>query len=231
MTLSQLHRFALLRTLPKTQLQRILKLAKTRDFAAGQLVFSKSETANHIFFVVSGRVKIYCQSPARKRKTFAYLSAGDIFGEMGLLLHAPRSASAQAVIPSRLLIIRNRDFERFLLSDPNVTLTLLRTVAERLRHADDEIESLLFRNILGRVSKTLHDLAAHCGRPQRRGVLLQERYTHQELADLVGTTREPLSRALAMLRSAQIVDTHEGRFFIPDPKKLAGMIRDSVVAG
>ncbi|MFA6092895.1 MAG: Crp/Fnr family transcriptional regulator [Elusimicrobiota bacterium] len=227
MTLSQLHQFALLRTLPKIQLRRLLAQARTRDFKVGEPVFKKSEAADHIFFVVSGRVKIFCQSPARKRKTFAYLGAGDIFGEMGALLNGPRTASALAVAPSRLMILHNRDFRKFLLSDPNVTYSLLRTMAERLRSADEEIESLLFRNILGRVSKTLHDLARHCGKPYRRGLLLRERYTHQELADLVGTTREPLSRALTLLRNASLIEVREGNFFVPDLVKLSGLIRDA----
>ncbi|MBI5243841.1 MAG: Crp/Fnr family transcriptional regulator [Elusimicrobia bacterium] len=227
MTISQLVRFKLLSTLPRKHLQRIRALAVTRDFEAGQQIFSKADTAHHIFFVVSGQVKIFCQSASRKRKTFAYFGPGDIFGEMGVLLDTSRSASAVSVAKSRLLILSTKDFRRFLLSDPGVTLKLLKTVAERLRFADEEIESLLFRNILGRVSKAVHDLGCHHGVWRRRGLVLRQRYTHQELADLVGTTREPLSRALASLRRAGLLEMQEGRIRIPNPKKLESLIRTS----
>lgn len=228
MTISQLVRFKLLSTLPKRHLRRIRALALTRDFEAGQQIVGKGDTAHHIFFVVSGQVKIFCQSSARKRKTFAYFGPGDIFGEMGVLLDTSRSASAVAVERSRLLILNNKDFRRFLLSDPGVMLKLLKTVAERLRFADEEIESLLFRNILGRVSKAVHDLGCHHGVLHRRGLVLRQHYTHQELADLVGTTREPLSRALATLRRAGLVEMEAGHIRIPNPKKLESLIRTSV---
>jgi CRP-like cAMP-binding protein len=227
MTISQLVRFRLLSTLPKSQLRRLRALASTKDFAPGELIFSKSEAAHHIFFVASGQVRIYCQSAARKRKTYAYLGPSDIFGEMGVLLDSPRSASAQAVGACRLLILNKRDFVRFLLSDTKTMLKLLKTIAMRLRHADEEIESLLFRNVLGRVSKAVHDLGCHYGAPHQKGILLSKHYSHQELADLVGTTREPLSRALATLRRAGLIDMDGGRLFIPNRKKLESLIRSS----
>jgi CRP/FNR family transcriptional regulator len=99
---------------------------------------------------------------------------------------------------------------------------MLRALSERLRMADAEIENLLFRNILGRVAKTLHDLARR-GQKTRGGVLLKDRFTQQELADLVGTTREPLTRALSALRRAQLVEGSGGRYFIKDAEKLAAI--------
>ncbi|HAH07271.1 MAG TPA: hypothetical protein DCM05_12235 [Elusimicrobia bacterium] len=227
MTISQLVRFKLLSTLPRRQLRRLRALAVTREFAPGQLIFSKCEAARHIFFVVSGQVRIYCQSAARKRKTYAYLGPGSIFGEMGVLLDSPRTASAQAVGKARIMVVRAKDFKNYLLSDSQASLKLLKTMAERLRHADEEIEGLLFRNILGRVSKAVHDLGCHYGTPHQRGLLLSQHYTHQELADLVGTTREPLSRALATLRRAGLIDVDGGRLFIPNRKKLESLIRAS----
>ncbi len=225
--IQHISRFPLLRSLRPKDLKRIMAFTKMRDFPKGSQIFTKSESADHMFVVLGGRVKIYSQSNTRKRKTFAYLGPGDFFGEMAVLLDHVRSASAQAVADSSLLMIHRRDFHRFLLSDPDVTFQLLKTVSDRLRRADEEIENLLFRNILGRVSKALYDLAGRCGRRFRKGLILDERYTHQELADLVGTTREPLSRALAMLRRADLVGTAEGRIFIPYPKKLESLIRSS----
>jgi CRP/FNR family transcriptional regulator len=225
MTLSQLVRFRLLSTLSAKQLRRIRALSSTRDFSAGEHIFGKSETAKHIFFVGSGQIKIYCRSAARKSKTFAYLGPGDIFGEMGVLLGAPRSASAQAVVKSRLLILRNRDFQKFLLSDAGVTLKLLKTVAERLRRADEEIEGLLFGNMLCRVSKAVLNLSSSGQTPRRKGLLIKQRYSQQELADLVGTTREPLSRALAALRRADLIDVQGGHIRIVDADRLQSLIR------
>ena len=139
-----------------------------------------------------------------------------------------RSASAQAASKCRLLIIQKRDFRGLLLSDAKLCYNLLRGVSLRLRVADEEIENLLFRNILGRVTKTLYDLCKSCGRKFKNGILLKEHFTHQELADLVGTTREPLSRALAILRRAELMERHNGHIFIRQPQKLEAILRTSV---
>jgi len=224
-----LKKIPLLKNLGAGELKRIKAIAKIQEFPAGSIIIKKADAAQHMFLVLSGRIKIFCYSNARKRKTFAYLGPGDFFGEMAVIVDADRSASAEAVATCRLVIIRKPDFRKLLLSDAKLCFNLLRAVSDRLRRADEEIENLLFRNILGRVAKTLFDLARGSGSKKHKGgLLLQQKYTHQELADLVGTTREPLSRALAMLRRGELIDTHNGCFLIVEPKKFQNLIHTSV---
>ncbi len=218
-----LRRVPFLSSLSLTKLRRIYRISRVGDYPPGQPIFSKAEIGTQMFVVLSGRVKIFTRSAAKKSKTFAYLRPGDFFGEMALLDGQTRTASAQAVEKSTLLVIRRKDFKRLLLADPQLTYYLLCAVSERLRRANEEIESLLFRNILGRVSKTLCDLADRSGKRLREGTILKDHYTHQELADLVGTTREPLTRALSTLRRADILTVHEGRYLIRDTRKLAAL--------
>jgi CRP/FNR family transcriptional regulator, cyclic AMP receptor protein len=208
------------------QLKEIADISKIHVFKKKTLVFSKSEAADHMFIVVSGRIKIFTFSESRLRKTFAYLTAGQFFGEMALLGTQPRSASAEAIEESRLLVISRRDFNKLLLHNPDLTYYLLHAVADRLRRSNQEVENLLFKNVLGRVSRVLCDLAKGSATPAGHGLLLKEAFTHQELADLVGTAREPLTRGLAKLRRLDLVDVREGRFFIKDPKKLAALAGD-----
>lgn len=222
MELKLLRRIPFLANLTQANLKRIYEIARVRDLTAGEPIFSKSEPADGMFIVISGRVKIFTRSSSRKRKTFAYLNRGDFFGEMALVDDLPRSASAEATAPSRLLLIRKADFRKVLMSDPRLTFYLLQTACARLRRANEEIEGLLFRNILGRVSKALTDLSRD-GEKFRGGVLLNDRFTQQELADLVGTTREPLTRALSALRRAELVDVRHGRYFIKDWDKLSAL--------
>ena len=230
MALSLLRRSPLLRALPPRALKTIMTFAKFRDFPSGADIFSKADQANHMFIVAKGRVKIYSSSTGKKRKTFAYMGAGKFFGEMALLDGAERSASAQAVEDSRLLVINKKDFRKVLLADPKLSLFLLRTLSDRLRASNEEIENLMFRNVLGRVSKTLVSLAERHGTRFRGGMLIGDRYTHQELADLVGTTREPLSRALASLKRAELVSIRHGQFFLRDTRKMKSLIGEVVVA-
>lgn len=228
MSLSYLKKIALLKGLPQRQLKRVQALTQTRDVRAGAMIFDKDQAADCLFLVVSGRVKIFSLSGGRKRKIFAYLGPGTCFGEMALLVDRGRSVSAQAVEDCRLLTLHKKDFQRLLRSDARLCHALLRVLAERLYRADEEIESLLFRNILGRVAKTLEELSRGHGRSGAGGTVIAQRLTHQDLADMVGTTREPLSRALALLKRGGIVDGRRGELVIRDPAKLQDLIRASL---
>ncbi len=218
-----LKKIPFLSALSPKHLNEVFRIAEELTVASRQSVFAKRQDSDAMYIVLSGRNKIFTNSASKKRKTFAYLKEGEFFGEMSLLEGTTRTAAAQAVEPSTLLVIRKKDFQRLLAHDPKLALYLLQTVCERLRRANEEIEGLLFRNILGRVAKAMLDLARRSGEIHNGGLLLKERFTQQELADVVGTTREPLTRALSSLRRAGLVEQHDGRYSIPAPEKLAGL--------
>lgn len=221
----------LLKTIPflsalsPAHLREVYRLAREIDLAPGESLFTKRQDADAMFIVLSGRIKIFTDSAGKKRKTFAYLTEGEFFGEMALVEELPRTASATAVEASRLMLIYKKDFQRLLARDPKLSLYLLRTLCARLRHANEEIEGMLFRNILGRVAKVVLELAQRSGEPWNGGGrALKQKFTQQELADLVGTTREPLICALSSLRRAGLVaTTGDGRYAVPEPSKLAGL--------
>lgn len=223
--LKLLKKIPFLSALSPAHLREIFRLAREVEIPAGHELFAKRQDADAMFIMLSGRVKIYSGSSGRKRKTFAYLTAGDFFGEMALVEGATRTAAASAVEKSRLFMIRKKDFSRALHKNPKLALYLLKTVCTRLRLANEEIESLLFRNVLGRVAKVMLDLSRRSGEPLHGGgLVLRQRYTQQELAEVVGTTREPLTRALSALRRAGLVSsTEDGRYAVPNPSKLAAL--------
>ena len=218
-----LKKIPFLSALSPKHLSEVYRLAEELSFTPRQSVFAKRQDADAMYIVLSGRIKIYTNSQSKKKKTFAYLKEGEFFGEMALVEGTTRTASAQAVEPSHLLVIRKNNFQKLLTHDPKLCLYLLQTVSARLRRANEEIEGLLFRNILGRVAKAMLELAERAGETHNGGRLFKEHFTQQELADLVGTTREPLTRALSSLRRAGLIAMHQGRYSIPSPEKLAGL--------
>jgi CRP-like cAMP-binding protein len=220
--LSMLRKIPFLGQLKPKDLREVHKISKIREYGPGEIIFTKAQSANQMFVVLSGRIKIFTHSGGKKRKTFAYLEPGDFFGEMALLEGKSRSASAEAVSYSRLLVITNTEFRKLLMNDPELTMYLMKTVCARLRKANEAIEGMMFRNILGRVAQALTELGRR-GRKIRGGIELNEHYTQQELADLVGTTREPLTRALSTLRRVQLIESSDGRYFIKDPVKLGAI--------
>src|SRR4051812_3679739 len=131
-TTSALQKVNFLKPLPSSALHRIMKLAKSQELGKGDFVFKQEEAGAHLFVVLTGMVKIFFTSSSRRRKTLAILQNGDFFGEMALLDGKVRSASAQALKPSKILIIHKNDFKRLLVKDSAMMFTVLRTLSERL---------------------------------------------------------------------------------------------------
>ena len=186
------------------ELKRILSISKLAKFPAGALIFGKKSVGNHFFVVNSGRVKIFTSASAKRSKTLAYLGPGEFLGEMALLGGKVRSASAMAEENCELLVIDKTNFQRLLLTNRAFTLRLLYTLSARLQKTNEELEELLFHNMLGRLAHALHSLSRDGGKTSD-----EIKMTMRQLADYVGTTREPLSRALSVLVKSKVL-THEG---------------------
>ena len=222
MALQLLKNVSFFKQLPSAELTRILRISKSQSFAAGELIISRQDSGRHFFIVLSGHVKIFIASAARKRKTFAMLQKGAFFGEMSLLDGKVRSASAQAMEPTTLLLIRKRDFKRLLFKDPRLMYKILKTLSDRLRVANEEVEALLFKNLMGRTVHTLLELLDRKNKIAQ-SAFIPMKLTHQDLADLVGTTREPMTRAVSMLRKIGVLEYRNKTIHLKDISRLKAL--------
>ena len=218
-----LRKIDIFRNIGPTELRELLKVLQVRSYPADAPIFSKGDKAQHMFILLSGRVKIYSRSTSKMRATFAFLDPGEFFGEMALISSQPRSMSAQAVEDSKALLLHKKDFHRLLRDNAPFCGNILRNMSFRLTRADEQIENLRFHNILGRVSKVLWHLARKHGKKRKDGVLVAGDYSRQELADMVGTTREPFSRALASLQRAQMLRLRKDGILLFDLKKIKAL--------
>lgn len=209
--------------LPTRELKRILALARVADFEEGEMIFSQKASGNYLFIVLSGGVKIYVTSPNQKRKTLAILEKGDFFGEMALLDGHVRSASAKALGRTRLLLIHKKDFKNLLFSDRGFGFKILRTLSERLRRANDEIGALLYKNLFGRVVLALVEISKR-GKKTEQGFLMPKGTTHRELADYVGSSRVPITRALGLLRRMGAIKYRGRDLIIQDMDRLKSWV-------
>ena len=220
-----LSRVSLLQGISGNTLSKISRFAKFHHFHRGEPIFSKDSTGQCLYVLVSGRVKIYSTVGGRS-KTLALLDPGDFFGEMALLGEPIRSASARAILDSELLVLQRKDFQKFLKDDSFLSLTVLKTLCNRLRAADKEIEMLSFQNVLGRTAITVSDLMSKYGRPAPGGTLIDVEITQQELADLIGTAREIVSRVLGRFRKMGAIqfDKASGKIVVLSEDKLKNCI-------
>jgi CRP-like cAMP-binding protein len=150
---------------------------------AGTVIVSHEERGDSLFVIA-------------KEIILSLLRAGDFFGEMALLDSQPRSANVVALENSRLLALDREAFQTHLVAHPTTALAVLAEMSRRLRHADEVIGDLALLDVYGRVARAIRDLAQKQGEPVEGGLLIRSRPTQQEMAGLIGTSRETVSRAL-----------------------------------
>lgn len=182
------------------ELKAMSELTISRRFSKDGLVLLAEEEGDTMFIIVKGKVKVTSLSEEGREVIFSILKDGDFFGEMTLFDGKPRSATVIAAEETELLLLRRADFIDLLERNPQMAVKMLAELAGRLRKADKQIEGLALLDVHGRVVRTLLQLAQEQGVPVKRGVQISRRPTHQDLANMCGTTRETVSRILGELQ-------------------------------
>lgn len=169
---------------------------KGRQYAAGSIIVGQEDPGDSMFVVTEGRVKVVLYGDNGREIILSIFRADEIFGEMSLLDNRPRSASVIALEPTRVLTLDRAAFARHLDSHPQTALAVLAELSQRLRQADRVIGNLALLDVYGRVARLLKDLADQDGVKTEEGVMIRARPTQQEIASMIGTSRETVSRAL-----------------------------------
>lgn len=196
-SLELLRRVTLLKGLDDDALVALSASFKPTSFAKDGLIVSQNDVGDALFVIETGRVKVVLYGDSGREMILAMLKAGDFFGEMSLLDGEPRSAHVIAVEESRLLVLKRDEFVRHLHARPAIALNILAELCQRLRRADSVIGNLALLDVYGRVARVLIDLAKREGQSTDEGILIRERPTQQDLASMIGTSRETVSRVLS----------------------------------
>jgi CRP-like cAMP-binding protein len=191
-----LGRSAIFGGLSTPELAALAARMKLHRFDAGAFIVGQDEAGDSLFVVVDGRVKVTLLSESGREVILSVLRAGDAFGEMSLLDGEVRSASVVALDETTVLVLERSAFVRHIQAHPDTALAILRVMSQRLREADRVIGNLALLDVYGRVARFLHDLGEREGDEVDEGTLLKDRPTHQEIASMVGTSRETVSRVL-----------------------------------
>ncbi|MBI4369287.1 MAG: Crp/Fnr family transcriptional regulator [Elusimicrobia bacterium] len=217
-----LRKISLFSGLVPSDLRRIAALARLHQAPRESMIFEKKTAGNHLFIVLKGRIKIYSELPhGHRKKTFAYLEAGDFFGEISLLDQQGRSLSACALVDSELLTIGRKDFQNLIDRQPRFALNVLKTVVYRLRKTNEEIESLTFRSLYGRICRKIVEISGkYAKNGHKTNGLIPIQITHNELADLTGTAREMVTKVLSSLRRLRVIEYEDRHIRILNTDKL-----------
>src|SRR5438876_7921094 len=198
-------RVPLIAALTDPDRQALARSATRRRYQRGDLIFQKDDPGQSLFIVASGSVRIYVPSSQGADLTLAVFGPGNFFGDLSLLDGRPRSASASALTDTSVVALERSDFVALVRSSPEAAMSVLGVVAQRLRETDEMASDLAFLDVGGRLAKKLLDLAASHGVQQRRGILLDLRLTQEELANMIGVTRESVNRHLSEFRRTGLV--------------------------
>ncbi|MDQ3629323.1 MAG: Crp/Fnr family transcriptional regulator [Actinomycetota bacterium] len=163
----------------------------------GEVLFREGDSGDRLYLVTDGKVKLGLSSADGRENLLAILGPGQMFGELSLFDPGPRSATATAVTDCQLMSLAHDELQRWLVDQPHVARALLHQLAARLRKANDVVADLVFSDVPGRVAKQLLELSRRFGRPADDGIHVYHDLTQEELAQLVGASRETVNKALA----------------------------------
>ena len=214
------------------QLQSLPDKLRRRHYQRGEVIFHQDDPADRMHIIVEGRVKISITSEDGREKDIALFQPGDCFGEMALLDGANRSATATAIEPSDTMVLFRQDFLDFMSENPEVTSDVTNLLTKRLRNVNQMLGDVVFLDVPTRVAKQLLSLAENyvneqdgeaSGDASGEGAIVVP-IGQEELARLVGASRETVSRALKSYRRLGLVTTSHRRITITDLVGLERMV-------
>jgi CRP/FNR family transcriptional regulator, cyclic AMP receptor protein len=165
--------------------------------AKGSVLFAEGDEGDHLYVIVEGKLKLGTSSGDGRENLLSILGPGEMFGELSLFDPGPRTSTATAVTDARLLSLGQEKLIPWLAENPQVALQLLARLAQRLRRTNEAVGDLVFSDVPGRVAKALIDLGERFGKQTDEGLFVHHDLTQEELAQLVGASRETVNKALA----------------------------------
>ena len=176
-------------------LKDILSVGEIRSWPRGTQIIAEGESGDAVYFILSGRAKVTLYGEQGREIVLSVLKEGDMFGEMSIMDDKPRSANVEAARELKCLVVGKDNFLKYLSTHHRVYKTLFAYLTTRLREATRKIGGLALLDVCGRIAHTLIGMSkADPGAPRK--VLDIERPTHEELAAMIGSSREVVSRAL-----------------------------------
>jgi len=195
------------------------------DYTRGETVFAEGDQGDTLFIVETGKVKIGRRAADGRENMLSVMGPSDMFGELSLFDPGPRTATATVLTDGRLASLAHASLRPWISDRPEIAEQLLRVLARRLRRTNDALADLIFTDVPGRVAKALLELAERFGTPEDSGVRVHHDLTQEELAQLVGASRETVNKALADFASRGWMRVDSRAVTILDAERLARRAR------
>jgi CRP-like cAMP-binding protein len=196
----------------EADLETIAALLIERRYPKNSVIIEEGMAGDYMYVIRSGRVKVTKASDDGREKIMDFLESGAFFGEMALLDHEPRSASVRTLEPSVLAALSRRDFVGVLRNNADLALSLIQELTRRLRDTDEQATSVSFQRVQDRAKGLFARIAREDGEFEHRRVT--PALTHQQIADMIGTSRETVTRAVKELKQSGWLEQHGKRYLV-----------------
>lgn len=199
----------------------------TTSIKKGEVFFTPMDLAETLFVLRAGSVRIYRKSPDGRELTLAIIQSGTVFGEMVLTGQRLQNSYAEALESSEVAAMCRADVERLILDKPRVGLQFVHLLSDRLAAYETRMEALGLKEVPARLASLIHRLIEEQGVRTSEGYKLSVRYTHDQLATMIGSTRASITRAVALLREKGVIETRRRYIYVGDLETLEEATHDA----
>jgi CRP/FNR family transcriptional regulator, cyclic AMP receptor protein len=222
-TLWYLKKIPILAELGPEVLARLSERIQLREVRRREVVYLPGDPGNSMFIVNGGRIKISKVTRDGKALTLNYVGPSEVFGETCLIEGGPREEMAEAMENSMITELERNDVEKLLQNHAQLGFQLTRILAQRRRELENKLETLVFRDVTSKLAELLLALAEEYGVEDSRGTMVALKITHQELANLIGSTRETVSLTLSQFKRKRLICTEGRKVIISDAESLRAL--------
>ena len=213
-SLELIRRVPLFSMLTEAQAVSVADAVVKRRFKRGEVIVEQGKKSNALFILLNGRARVFTADSRGREVILATLQPGDHIGEMSLIDNEPHSATVRAEVQTDVLMLGRVEFARCLPENTSMAYAVMRGLVQRLRHADRKIESLALMDVYGRVARALLEFAAETPEGE---LLIREKISRQDIAKMVGASREMVSRVMKDLEERGFIQTQDnGSIMVKD---------------
>jgi CRP-like cAMP-binding protein len=205
------------------QLEHLADITRKCIYKKNSIFLQQDEKSSHLFIILSGQVKISLISECGRELILRLLGKNDFFGEMSLLNENVNEAMATSITDVELLSISHKDFAKYIETHPAVALAIMSHLCDNLNKAYRQIESLVFLNVQSRIARIFLDMAKSSSIKTEKGIFFVPQITHQELANMVGTSRETVTKIITKFKTKGSIKITRDGIILTDQNYLGSL--------
>jgi len=211
------------------QREQLYKLMNSATYSTGQIFYSPDEPGEQLFVLQSGRVRIYKLSPEGRALTLTILEPVTVFGEMSLVGHRLHDSFAEAMTDCVIGVIKRDTLRQMIENSPVLARCFMELIGQRLREIESKLADVAFKSVSERLATVLLNMASMAETQLDTMIPEVVRYTHQQLAELIGSYRETVTKAIGEFRETGLIRIEEDTIYLTDVKRLQQLANKSAL--